>query len=348
MSDTTHLLIPYAASTSAGCQQALEGLALPHLDQLLARLPPHAAQTDTGEETSLSTPHERALARALGLPSIDGRIPWAAWHRHQQGRIDEVGKMDGGEEGNGSHKSHSGQGWAFVSPCQWHVSTDQVTLRDPETLGVDEAASRALLAIVSPWFAEDGITLHYDQPTRWLARSPLFTELATASLERVLQRDVRAWMPDVRTARVLHRLNNEMQMLLYTHAFNDERAERGLPMINSFWVHGTGALPVPPPHTVQAGPDQALRPPQNAPLTPAALRDAAVQEDWRAWAAAWTTLDAGPVAQLVRQAEAGIPVQLTLCGERNALGFHTAPRGIVQRIQSLFRPQRFKDMHSKL
>lgn len=40
MSDTTHLLIPYAASASEGCQQALQDLALPHLDRLLARLSP--------------------------------------------------------------------------------------------------------------------------------------------------------------------------------------------------------------------------------------------------------------------------------------------------------------------
>ena len=85
MSDTTSLLIPYAASTAEGCQQALPGLALPHLDRLLARLSPHTAQTDTGEETSFTPPHERALARALGLPFDDGRTPWAAWHRHQQG-----------------------------------------------------------------------------------------------------------------------------------------------------------------------------------------------------------------------------------------------------------------------
>ncbi|MBP7440003.1 MAG: phosphoglycerate mutase, partial [Acidovorax sp.] len=65
MSDTTSLLIPYAASTAEGCQQALQGLALPHLDRLLARLSPHTAQTDTGEETSFTPPHERALARAL-------------------------------------------------------------------------------------------------------------------------------------------------------------------------------------------------------------------------------------------------------------------------------------------
>ena len=319
MSDTTHLLIPYAASACEGCQQALQGLALPHLDRLLARLSPYPAPSDSGgEETSFSAPHERALARALGLPFDDGRIPWAAWHRHQQGL------------------STNGDAWAFVTPCQWQVSTDHVTLRGPEQLALDEAASRALLAIVSPWFAEDGITLHYDQPTRWLASSPLFADLATASLERVLQRDVRAWMPDAKAARTLHRLHSEMQMLLYTHAFNDERSARGLPVINSFWVHGTGPLSTPAPS------------PTPSPVMPTALRDAALNEDWRAWAAAWTALDAGPVAKLLRTAESGTPVQLTLCGERNALAFHTAPRTLAQRFQSLFRPQRFTDLREKL
>ena len=321
MSDTTSLLIPYAASTAEGCQQALQGLALPHLDRLLARLSPHTAQTDTGEETSFTPPHERALARALGLPFDDGRTPWAAWHRHQQGQ-----------------PAH-GQAWAFITPCQWHVSTDHITLRDPDSLGLDEAASRVLLAIVAPWFAEDGIALHYDQPTRWLASGALFDGLATASLERVLLRDVRPWMPEPRAAqaaRTLHRLHSEMQMLLYTHAFNDERAARGLPVVNSFWVHGTGPLPTPAP------------PPTTAPTVPTTLRDAALREDWRTWATAWAALDSGPVADLLRQSESGAPVQLTLCGERNAQGFHSAPRGLAQRIQGFFRPQRFMDLRNQL
>ena len=63
-----------------------------------------------------------------------------------------------------------------------------------------------------------------------------------------------------------------------------------------------------------------------------------------AWASAWAALDAGPVADLLRQAESGSPVQLTLCGERNALGFHTAPRSLVQRFQGLFRPMRWSNM----
>ena len=321
MSDTTSLLIPYAASTAEGCQQALKGLALPHLDRLLARLSPHTAQTDTGEETSFTPPHERALARALGLPFDDGRTPWAAWHRHQQGQ-----------------PAH-GQAWAFITPCQWHVSTDHITLRDPDSLGLDEAASRVLLAIVAPWFAEDGIALHYDQPTRWLASGALFDGLATASLERVLLRDVRPWMPEPRAAqaaRTLHRLHSEMQMLLYTHAFNDERAARGLPVVNSFWVHGTGPLPTPAPT------------PTTVPTVPTTLRDAALREDWRTWATAWAALDSGPVADLLRQSESGAPVQLTLCGERNAQGFHSAPRGLAQRIQGFFRPQRFMDLRNQL
>ena len=321
MSDTTSLLIPYAASTAEGCQQALQGLALPHLDRLLARLSPHTAQTDTGEETSFTPPHERALARALGLPFDDGRTPWAAWHRHQQGQ------------------PNHGEAWAFITPCQWHVSTDHITLRDPDSLGLDEAASRALLAIVAPWFAEDGITLHYDQPTRWLASGTLLDGLATASLERVLLRDVRPWMPRSSAAGAAHtlqRLHSEMQMLLYTHAFNDERAARGLPVVNSFWVHGTGLLPTPAPT------------PSTAPTVPTTLRDAALREDWRAWATAWAALDAGPVADLLRQAEAGAPVQLTLCGERNVLSFHSASRGLVQRLQSLFKPLRFIHLQDRL
>ncbi|GKT20277.1 phosphoglycerate mutase [Acidovorax sp. SUPP3334] len=316
MSDTPHLLIPFAASPSDGCQHALQDLALPHLDRLLSRLPPPV--TDAGDETDFIPPHERALARHLGLPATNSTAPWAAWHQRQA--------SDGG--GDGAAR-------AFVAPCEWRVTTEHVTVGDPDALGLDEAASRELLAIVAPWFAEDGIELAYERPTRWLARGAVFEGLATASLDRVIQRDVRAWMPDAAKARVLHRLQSEMQMLLYTHAFNDARAARGLGPVNSFWVHGTGSLP---PSVSAAAPAPA--PEIEIPLT---LRDAALAEDWRAWRAAWQALDSGPVARLADRVAAGGAAQLILCGERNALAWRTGPRGFAQRLQSLFRPQRFKD-----
>ena len=333
MSDVNHLIIPLAASTAPGCQQALRDLPLPHLDRLLSRLAP-AAPADAGEETDFTPPHERALARLLGLPAgPDGTTPWAAWHRRQQAASTDSGAPDA----DGDADAHAA--WAFITPCQWQVSTEHVTLADPASLALDEAASRALMEVLSPWFAEDGITLLYDQPTRWLARGAVFDGLATASLDRVIQRDVRPWMPDAARARTLHRLHSEMQMLLYTHPLNDARAAQGLPPVNAFWVHGAGRLGTPPAGAAAA----AARP-----TVPWALRDAALHEDWPAWAAAWTALDAGPVARLAERAAAGEPVHLTLCGERSAQTFHTAPRGLAQRIRSLFRPQRFADVREQL
>jgi hypothetical protein len=321
LSDPHHLLIPCAANTADGAQQTLDSLALPHLAALLARLTPDPARAHWGDETSYSSPAEVALAHSLGLPTEDGHIPWAAWHRAQQGQ------------------STDGEAWAFITPCQWQVSTNHITLGDPAQLALDEAASRALLDIVAPWFAEDGITLTYDQPTRWLAQGAHLQGLATASLERVLCRDVRTWMPqgpDKQATRTLQRLFSEMQMLLYTHAFNDDRSSQGLPAVNAFWVHGTGQLPSPPAATTVA------------PQIDDSLQTPALREDWRAWAAAWHALDAGPLAQLRQQAEQGRPVRLTLCGDRGVQSFHTAPRSLLQKVQSLLSPQRLKDVLEKL
>lgn len=326
MSDANHLLIPFAASTADGCRHALQGLTLPHLDRLLGRLARSPA-LDAGEDTDFAPPHERALARHLGLQDgAAGHTPWAAWYQHQRRAPDASAPVQ---------LASADAAAAFISPCQWHVSVDRVTLLDPAALALDEAASRQLLDILAPWFAEDGIALTYDQPTRWLAQGAVFDGLATASLDRVVQRDVRPWMPDAARARVLHRLHSEMQMLLYTHPFNDERAARGLPPVNAFWVHGAGRLdsrptPVPPPEM------------------PLALRDAALREDWSAWAAAWAAIDAGPVARLADHVAAGGIARLTLCGERSALAWHTAPRGFWKKISSLFSPQRFADVRDQL
>ena len=324
MSDTTHLLVPYAALPTAGGQQALASLQLPHLERLLTRL---SLQTrDSGDEEAPDLPHERALARAVGLPSTDsGALPWAAWHVQQSGFAE------------GTSTTQADNAWAFFTPCHWQIRTDHVTLDDPAALQLDEAASRELLAVLAPWFVEDGITLHYDQPARWLAQGAPLADLATASLERVLHRDLRMWLPDPQRAAQLHRLQSEMQMLLYTHPLNDAREARGLPTVNAFWLHGAGRLPA------------AAQPaPGAAPTVHSELRAPALREDWPAWAQAWQALDAGPIAALAAQAARGDAVQLTLSGERSALTWHNAPRSLRQKISGVFRPQRFADVGQQL
>ena len=327
MPAASHLLIPYALSPAPGCTQTLQTLDLPMLRALLQRLAP--GPSITAAPQSLSMPHERALAQALGLPSADGRIPWAAWRRVEQGHAPDA------------------QAWAFVSPCLWHIGADHVTLSDHAALGLDEAASRALLDILAPWFAEDGITLHYEQPTRWLAQGALFADLATATFERVIGRDVRHWLPPLASAdaaRRLQRLHSEVQMLLYTHPFNAAREAQGLPAVNAFWVHGAGALPA-DWQTPRADPATT---PSTTVTVAEDLRAPALREDWPAWAAAWQRLDAGPLAALHAQLQRGAAVQLTLCGENGALHFGPAQRNLLQRLQSVFRPLRLSDLHNAL
>ncbi|HQQ69680.1 MAG TPA: phosphoglycerate mutase, partial [Alicycliphilus sp.] len=57
---------------------------------------------------------------------------------------------------------------------------------------------------------------------------------------------------------------------------------------------------------------------------------------------------AGPVARLAAHVAGGGSARLTLCGERSAMSWHTAPRGLGQRIQGIFRPQRFVDLREQL
>jgi len=290
-----HLVIPFAAALSPAAGQALSTLHLPSLERLLARLDP--ARRDEGDELSLSPPHERALAQAWGwTATADGLLPFAA----QSARRD------------GLPVQAADEGWALLSPAHWHVGTEQISLGDPAALGLDSALSHLLFEALAPLFADDGWQLLWGAPSRWYARHASLATLPSASLDRVIGRNVDLWLGDHAGARLIRRLQAEAQMLLHQHPLNEAREAEGLLPVNSFWLSGTG--------TTQ--PTAAV----NGVTYDDRLRTAALTEDWTSWAEAWAALDAGPVAELLRAAEEGQPVQLTLCGERHAQTFAPAER----------------------
>jgi len=302
-----HLLIPFAGRGSPACRAALPALKLPNLESLLSRL--SLADTDTQDESTRSPPHERALARALGIAAPDGCIPWAALEAR---RISLA--LPGDTEA-----------WGLVTLCNWQVGIDDVALGDPSAIEIDAAESMALLAVAAPFFEEDGIALHpSDTPGRWLALAPIFEGLATASIDRAVGCPISQWSPLGDSARSLRRLQNEMQMLLYTQRVNDDRTARGVPPINSFWLSGTGSLPA------------DARPPVTDPEVDDALRIAALRDDGAAWAAAWQALDAGALASLLADYTRGADVTLTLCGDRAAQRYTVRQRGLARWARSLF------------
>lgn len=290
-----HLIVPFAGVASEAGRQALHDLPLPNLQRLLARLQPGAP--DAADELTLSPPHERTLARALGWTVTDGRLPFAAREAQALGLADAA--------------------WAWLTPVHLHVGTEQFTMTDPATLQLDELASRELLDAIRPLLESEGFTLHPVAPQRWLAAHPMFDELATASLDRVIGRNVDPWLPDQRAARLLRRLQNEVQMLLYTHPLNDRREAAGLTTVNSFWASAGGRLPQ---HTATEAPQVDDR-----------LRGPALAEDWVAWREAWGQLDAQAIAGL------SAADTLTLAGERAALTFTAQPQGLWQRLSSSFK-----------
>lgn len=313
-----HLIIPYAASGSPGFTQALPELQLPNLQKLLARLRP--LPVDAGDAYSLTPPHERALARSLGLDAAtDGRLPWAALHARQQHQLD-------------GHTS----GWAFISLCHWQVNTNHIAMSPLPALTLPE--SEALLAAMQPFFAEDGITLHPDQPGRWLAQAEVFAELASACTDRVVGRNLASWLPEGPLAAPLRRLQNEMQMLLYTHPVNDAREAQGLTPVNSFWLSGTGALPA----GYQPPDDTAL------PEVEDRLKPLALTENWPAWVQAWQHIDATRLPELLAAASRGKPVQLTLCGERSSQCWQVQPQPVWHKLKGLFGAQPLSELLGQL
>ncbi len=299
-----HLLIPYAASHAEGCRAALATLQLPKLQKLLTQL--SAQAPDRADELSWSPPHERALARSLGLPVTDGQIPWAALEAQKCPSLTTL---------NGA--------WAFVTLCNWQATAHEVTLRQLPMHELSATESDTLLAAMQPFFAQDGITLYPFETGRWLAHGPVFNGLPSASPDRVLGRNLSPWMPTAAQAGDLIRLVSEMQMLLYTHPVNDARDARGALAVNAIWFSGTGAL---------ANPIHQPRPPTVLPT----LRAAALQDDWAGWASAWQALDALEIKALLDTHSRGQPVQITLCGERHAQSWHSQPQGLRQKIRQLF------------
>ncbi len=307
MSAAQHLIVPYA--DAAGLEAARAGVAseLHVLQRLLTRLQPGSALE--GDTHDLSPPQERARAQALGLQGADGALPWAAWERAQAGQ----------PPGDAA--------WAWISPCHWHVAQDHILMHPVESLQLTEEDSRALLAAVSPYFQEDGIELAYLTPTRWIGCGEVFRGLASASLDRVCGRRVDDWLPRSAAARSLRRLQQEMQMLLYTHPVNEAREQAGLRPVNSFWVSGAGTLPTVP------GPASALRVDDR-------LREPALAGHGQAWAQAWRALDAQVLPPLLDAAQRGHAVTLTLCGERHARSWTTPPSSLAwwRRAARLLRP----------
>ena len=292
-----HVLIPFAGPPRQQDAPQPEELALPNLGSLLPLLTQTAR--DEGDESTLTPPHERAFARAIGLSGAAGLLPWAAYMASR----DAIETLD--------------LAWGLLTPLHCQVHADGITFSDPEALTLGASESHALFDALRPLFAEEGVAISWGAPLRWYIAHESLAGLATASIDRVIGVGPDGMMPSLGGARLLPRLLSEAQMVLHDHPVNVERERRDRLPVNSLWLSGCGIAQAARRHSRLAIVNE--------------LRGPALGGDRDAWCNAWRALDEGLLRELLSRARRGEKVRLTLAGQRSAVQLDLLPLGPLDR-----------------
>jgi hypothetical protein len=305
---STHIIVP-----AAGLQPFEIGAQSADKFSLPATWKEEAAERIELHEEALSMPYEIAYARALEIPSDEGKIAWAALETETLGKP-----------------------CAWLHPCHLDVGMTDMVLQPTSALRLMDAESRELHALIAPYFEQDGMTLRYHSATRWLVFGDQFADFECASLARVQGRSINDFLPDpgeFPQQLKLSRLQAEVQMLLYTHPSTEARQARGLPAVNSFWLDGAGqldALPV-ADHNVKLD---------------TRLQDAAHSE--AAYASAWAALLTQCQQQAAQALEAGASFGITLCGQKAAVTWWAAQPDWKHKISSLLLRKPLRNLREQL
>src|SRR5690606_7128776 len=121
-----------------------------------------------------------------------------------------------------------------------HVSPsrDGAALLPASQLAITPEHSVALFESVLTLFAEAGFHLSPSGTCHWRITLPNGYAPVCASPALVSITSVNDWWPQDIASRPWRRLSNEVQMLWFEHPVNLERAQQGLPPVNSLWLFG--------------------------------------------------------------------------------------------------------------
>ena len=278
-----HLFIPLATWPSHAGQAATPlDQALPHLAQLLGTW---FADTPLAVAADWVTPIERCYADALG------------WHASRATTSDPLPLAALQDQATDAVPC------AWVRPVHLISSMNDVRVCDPSVLRLSAAEAQPLFQALAELCKEDGLQLDMRTPTRWLLRGEALRHIRTPSLALAANQhiaDYQPFLPDsVHTStptpesgeakgnlQWLLRLQNEAQMLFYTHPVNDARHAQRRPEVSGIWVEGAGAVATPA---------------ATAPTKQVIWCDAlsAHADDAHAWQAAWRALDSDSLAPLL-------------------------------------------------
>lgn len=231
MTDIT-LVLPFALPPSDLAPDLIKALDAPSLAALIGRAAVDVAPPDPD---SRALPHENWLAQALGLVG-DGQPAFAT--AAMRGYRLDPGSSD----------------WFIVNPAHFDIARSHLSLADPRKLRLSDVHGRALYDSARPYFDELGHTLLFGDAQTWFMRAGDWNTLQTATPDNAIGLNLTDWLPTGPAEVGYRRLQNEIQMLWFTHPANAEREAGGLAAVNAFWIwgcaHGAAAMPQRPAFAV--------------------------------------------------------------------------------------------------
>jgi len=136
---------------------------------------------------------------------------------------------------------------ACLQPVHLHATRDHLILMGQNQIDLTAEESTQLLKAALPFIEEDfQSSILFEDAHYWFIPAGPFTSLASYSVDQAHGRNIDWWMPrdtnEEGIAKRWRKLQNEIQMLWHIGLVNEERAQRGMPSINSLWISGIGKL----------------------------------------------------------------------------------------------------------
>lgn len=130
--------------------------------------------------------------------------------------------------------------WIYATPVNMLLGRDSFFLTDPAETNISDDESTALIDSLNQHYAGMGICFYLVNSV-WFLGLDDHPNITTTPIDLVKGKDVADYFPQGEGALTWHKLQNEIQMLLFNHPINGAREAQGLPIINSLWCYGLGA-----------------------------------------------------------------------------------------------------------
>jgi hypothetical protein len=129
--------------------------------------------------------------------------------------------------------------WMYALPVNMQLGRDSYFLTDPASISISEQESEALIESLNTHFVELGFKFYLHNNV-WYLGLDKKPEITTTNIEDVKNQDIADHLPQGNGALEWNKLQNEIQMLLFSHSVNQTREAQGQPVINSLWCYGLG------------------------------------------------------------------------------------------------------------